>query len=140
MLEQESGARRQIRLHRDAANRGIFEGLIGNLAEGEYRLWIAAPQLGGTPPSQRFTVMAPPGEMARLQRDATDMQAAANLSEGRFYTLDQVEQLMNDLPPGRQVRIDSLPPQPIWNSPLWALLFVALITAEWLLRKRTGML
>ncbi len=140
MLEQESGARRQIRLQREAANRGIFEGLIGNLAEGEYRLWIASPQLSGTPPSQRFTVMAPPGEMARLQMDAADMQAAAHLSEGRFYTLDQAEQLMNDLPPGRQVRIDSLPPQPIWNSPLWALLFVALITTEWLLRKRTGML
>ncbi len=140
MLEQESGTRRQIRLHRDASNRGIFEGLIGNLAEGEYRVWLAAPQPGGTPPSQRFTVMAPPGEMARLQMDAADMQAAAEISDGRFYTFDQADRILQDLPPGRQVRIDSLPPQPIWNSPLAALLFVFLITTEWLLRKRAGML
>ncbi len=84
--------------------------------------------------------MAPPGEMARLQMDAADLQAAADISDGRFYTFDQADQLLQDLPPGHQVRIDSLPPPPIWNSPLAALLFVILITTEWLLRKRAGML
>jgi hypothetical protein len=140
MLEREAGERRQIALSRDAANRGIFEGLISNLAEGNYRVWVATPTLPGNPPSQRFSVIAPPGELARLEMDAADLQLAAKVSQGRFYTFSEAELLLEDLPQGRQVRIDSLPPKPIWNSPVWAFLFVALITTEWLLRKRVGLL
>ncbi len=140
VLEQDSAGRREISLHRDAATRGIFEGTIGNLGEGRYRAWIAAPTLDGRPPSQVFTVTAPPGEMARLQMDAADLQMAAKISQGRFYTLDRAGRLLEDLPRGRQVRIESLPPQPIWNSAFLAALFVLLITSEWLLRKRAGLM
>ena len=140
ILEREGGTRRQIALRRDAANRGIFEGLVSNLAEGDYRAWVAAPTLPGNPPSQRFVVVAPPGEFARLQMDAADLQLAAKTSQGRFYTFETTSELTEHLPRGRQVRIDSLPPKPIWNSPLWAALFLVLITAEWLLRKRAGLL
>lgn len=139
MLEHDSGTRRQITLRRDAASRGIFEGLASNLADGAYRAWVAVPTLPDTPPSQRFTVVAPPGEFARLEMDAADMQLAAKVSQGRFFTMEEAQELTEHLPRGRQVRIDSLPPDPIWNSPLWALLFVALITTEWLLRKRVGL-
>jgi hypothetical protein len=37
------------------------------------------------------------------------------------------------------VRIEALPPEPIWNSPLVAALFVALLGSEWMLRKRWGL-
>jgi hypothetical protein len=140
MLEREAGTRRQIELRRDAANRGIFEGLVSNLAEGTYRAWMATPTLPGNPPSQRFSVVAPPGEMARLQMDAADLQLAAKVSQGRFYTFETAADLAEHLPKGRQVRIDSQPPIPIWNSPIWAALFLVLITSEWLLRKRAGLL
>jgi uncharacterized membrane protein len=140
MLEHEAGTRRPITLQRDAASRGIFEGSASNLAEGAYRAWVAAPALPGNPPSQRFTIVAPPGEFARLEMDAADMQQAAKTSLGRFYTFETAEELTEHLPRGRQVRIDSLPPTPIWNSPLWALVFLTLITTEWLLRKRAGLL
>jgi uncharacterized membrane protein len=140
MLESDGNQRRQLALHRDAANRGVFEGLAGNLPDGKYRAWIATPTLSGQPPVQRFAVVAPPGEQARLEMDAADLQAAATASQGRFYTLGTAANLLRDLPRGRQVRIESLPPVPIWNSALWAGLFVALITSEWLLRKRAGLL
>ena len=140
LLESEGNQRRQLTLHRDAASRGVFEGLAGNLPDGKYRAWIATPALSGQPPSQRFAVVAPPGEQARLEMDAADLQAAAKTSQGRFYTIQQAGGLLRDLPRGRQVRIESLPPVPIWNSSLWAGLFVALITSEWLLRKRAGLL
>jgi hypothetical protein len=38
------------------------------------------------------------------------------------------------------VRIESLPPVPIWNWWPFAALFVVLIVTEWLLRKSVGML
>lgn len=140
MIESDGSQRRQLTLHRDAANRGVFEGLAGNLPDGKYRAWIANPTLGGQPPSQRFAVVAPPGEQARLEMDAADLQAAAKTSQGRFYTFETAANLLRDLPRGRQVRIESLPPVPIWNSAVWAGLFVVLITSEWLLRKRAGLL
>lgn len=140
VLEREGSKRRQITLHRDTASRGVFEGTAGNLTEGNYRAWVATPTLDGRPPSQRFSVVAPPGEQARLEMDAADLRTAAKTSQGKFYTIETARRLLKDLPRGRQVRIESLPPTPIWNLPLWAALFVVLIATEWLLRKQVGLL
>ncbi len=140
VLEREGSKRRQITLHRDTAARGVFEGTASNLTDGNYRAWIATPTLEGRPPSQRFAVVAPPGEQARLEMDAADLRSAAKTSQGKFYTIETARKLLKELPRGRQVRIESLPPTPIWNLPIWAALFVVLIATEWLLRKRVGLL
>jgi hypothetical protein len=140
VLEREGSKRRQLTLRRDDASRGVFEGVASNLPEGRYRAWIAAPSLDGQPPSQRFAVLAPPGEQARLEMDAADLQLAAKTSQGKFYTIQTAAKLIGDLPRGRHVRIESLPPKPVWNSSLLAALFVVLIASEWLLRKRFGLL
>ena len=140
LLEADGNPRRQLVLRRDDVNRGVFEGLATNLPEGQYRTWIATPTLEGQPPSQRFAVVAPPGEQARLEMDAADLQAAAKTAQGQYYIFQTAGNLLGDLPRGRQVRIESLPPVPIWNSAVWAGLFVVLIAGEWLLRKRAGLL
>jgi hypothetical protein len=129
-----------VTLRRDAARRGVFEGLATDLPEGQYRAWVATPTLEGKPPSQRFSVTAPLGERARLQMDAADLQFAAEQTRGKFYTLENAGRLLEDLPRGRQVRIESLPPEPIWNSWKLATLLVGLLVTEWLLRKKAGML
>ena len=72
--------------------------------------------------------------------DVDDLRLAAQTSEGRFYTLENVDRLLHDLPRGRQVRIETLPPAPVWNSPWLAGLFVLLLVVEWLGRKRAGWL
>jgi hypothetical protein len=68
------------------------------------------------------------------------MEQAAKLSGGRFYNWFDADRLVRDLPRGQRVRIESLPPRPIWNSPLVAGLFIGMLAVEWLLRKRVGML
>ncbi|MCA9219191.1 MAG: VWA domain-containing protein [Planctomycetales bacterium] len=140
VLEREGGTRRQVTLTRDPTMRGVFEAAIGDLADGTYRAWMATPALEGQPPHARFAVVAPPGEQARLQADLADLQRAAKTSRGKYYTLDQADRLTRDLPEGRQVRIESLPPEPIWNTWLLPALFTTLIASEWLLRKRVGLL
>ena len=72
--------------------------------------------------------------------DAAELKSAAKLSAGKFYTFATANTLLDELPPGRQVRIESLPPQPLWNSPLLAGVFVLLLVVEWLARKKAGML
>jgi hypothetical protein len=140
VVVQREGERRNVTLRRNAADRGIFEGTAGGLADGRYRAWIAAPTLEGQPPAKEFSITAPPGELARTRMDAADLAQAAKVSGGKFYRFHQASRVLGDLPRGRQVRIESLPPRPIWNTPLLAGLFVGLIAAEWLLRKRVGLL
>jgi hypothetical protein len=134
VLERERSRRVNLTLRRDATNRGIFEGTAGDLADGKYRAWMASPTLEGQPPRTEFVITSPPGELARLQMDAAEMQQAAKASGGKFFRYSDADQLLSSLPKGRQVRIESLPPQPLWNAPLLAAAFVALLTGEWLLR------
>ncbi|MEQ8788345.1 MAG: VWA domain-containing protein [Pirellulaceae bacterium] len=149
VLERQGGRRQQVNLRRDAASRGIFEGAVANLVEGTYRTWVASPTFEGNPPAFRFAVVAPPGEHARMEMDSTELRRAANASRGEFYDIATVDKLLGDLPRGRQVRIQSLPPTHVWSLPnlptlfdIWLLpaAFVGLIVLEWLLRKRAGML
>ena len=140
VLETEGSRQRHIRLTRDATHRGIFEGTVSNLPDGEYTVWLATPVLDDGPVPASFTVEAPPGEKARLEMDASDLKKAARISSGKFYTIENANRLPQDLPEGRQVRIKSLPPRPVWNSSLLATLFVAMLAGEWLLRKKTGLM
>ncbi|ADB17578.1 protein of unknown function DUF1355 [Pirellula staleyi DSM 6068] len=138
-LEREGSQRRTITLRRDNASRGLFEATVPQLAEGKYQWTIATPEPAGKPLVKSFEIVSPPGELASVRMDAAAMREAAELSQGKFYTLANVAELTRDLPPGRQVRIESLPPQPLWNLPIVAISIIALLTAEWLLRKRCGL-
>lgn len=140
ILEREEGRRQQLTLSRDAASRGVFEGTISNLPEGRYRAWLAAPSVEGKPPAAQFSVVEPPGERNRLETDVDDLRAAAQRTHGRFYTIETAHKLLDELPAGRQVRIESMPPESVWNYPLLAGLFVACLVTEWLLRKYVGLL
>ena len=41
------------------------------------------------------------------------------------------------LPAGRPVRLEASAPRPLWNRPELLLAFAGVLTAEWLLRKRS---
>jgi hypothetical protein len=140
VVEHQGGQRKSATLQRSAASRGIFEGVVSNLLDGDYRVWLATPATDGQPPAAQFTMSAPPGELARLQMDAREIQQAAKISSGRSYNVQTASSLLKNLPQGRQVRIESMPPEPIWNAPFFAALFVGLLVGEWLLRKRWGLI
>ena len=71
--------------------------------------------------------------------DASALRAAAKQTQGSFYTFANAKNLLKDLPPGRQVPIESLPPRPLWNKWPVLLLFLSLLIGEWILRKFGGM-
>ena len=144
IVENQSGNRSNLKLRRNPTSRGVFEKGVANLAEGEYRAWLASPSLDGSPPSAKFSIVAPPGETTRLEMDSASLKQAAQTTGGRFYTVETMEELLGDLPKGRHERIGTLPPLSIWS--IWwvalafAGIFVVLIVIEWLLRKKLGML
>jgi len=139
VVEQRGHKTQRIQLHRTGAGRGYFEGVIESPSEGDYHAWIAIPAMEGKAPAVDFAVAAPAGEFQRVQMDRTALEKAAKQTEGHFYTFQTARRLLKDLPAGRQVPIESLPPKPLWNRWPVLLLFLVLVTAEWILRKVAGM-
>jgi hypothetical protein len=74
-----------------------------------------------------------------LELDAAALKEAARISGGKYYAWSEAGRLADELPRGRPVRIDSSPAEPVWNRWPVAALFVALLTGEWLVRKRWSM-
>jgi hypothetical protein len=140
VVEHASGERKSVALSRSSLSRGVFEGSVSGLLDGQYRVWLATPTTEGQPPATQFLIAAPPGELARLQMDSREIDQAAKISSGKSYRFATAANLVRDLPRGRQVRIESLPPEPIWNTPSLAAIFVGLLATEWLLRKRWGLI
>ncbi len=138
-LAASDGRRRELGLRREAAVRGTFSGFVNDLDPGDYRVWLTAPAIEPLPTARHFRVEPPAGEAAELQMKSQEMQAAAAASRGQFYRIHEVDRLLAELPRGRRVRLKSLPVQPIWNSAWLASLFVALIAAEWIVRKKVGL-
>jgi hypothetical protein len=139
-IETSGRPRRQAMLRRNPAASGVFEGSLDNLAEGSFQVLLTEPQLPGDPPVARFTVAAPPGELARTEMDRAALTAAVEATRGKFYTMKDADRLLSDLPTGRRVPLENLPPISIWNRWWLLTLFLACLSCEWVLRKRKGML
>jgi hypothetical protein len=139
-LVAEQGRRLSVVLSRAATDRGLFETTLDDLAVGKYEAQLAAPPVSPQPLPRQFSVASLMNERSRLEMDANELKAAATTSRGRFYTIRNASRLLNALPPGDQVRIESSPPRPIWNSAWLAGLLVTLLVTEWVLRKRAGLL
>jgi hypothetical protein len=140
MLESPGLSRRRILLERSSGARGIFTTTINDLPVGQYRATVVDPLLTPEPPSTQFRVISSPGELARLEMDRSALVAAAENTGGKYYGLAEAKSLVDDLPPGRPVPLENLPPITVWNH--WWLLaaLLGLLTTEWVLRRRKGML
>jgi len=139
VIEQAGAADRRVKLRRVAGNRGMFETTLADLPPGEYHAWLAVPPLDGPAPAADFRLVMPAGENLRTPVDAAALRQAAEATKGRFYTLENVDRLAAELPEGRQVPIETLPPRSLWDRwPVLALL-VVLLGLEWFVRKRSGM-
>jgi hypothetical protein len=139
-IDSPGQARRRISLHRSPAATGVFEGTVVDLNEGQYEVVMSQPQMPGDPPTTRFVVVALPGELARLEMDAAALAAAAETTRGMFYTIENADQVPADLPAGRRVPLENLPPVSLWNQWWMLAAFLTCITSEWILRRRKGML
>jgi uncharacterized membrane protein len=139
-VERKGHGSRRMLLKSAAGTRHLFEGIIPQAVEGEYQVRLLPPPvLEGGLPSVNFGVDPPAGERERTQMNEPELVRAATTSGGKFYTLLDAGSLLGDLPRPQQVPLDTDPPIPLWNTwPILAL-FLALLTSEWVLRKRAQM-
>jgi uncharacterized membrane protein len=139
-VEQANGFRQTATLRRSTENSALFTAGLRDLPSGSYRVLLTSPLLDPAPLPRTFSIAAARQEQIGVPLNRAEMEQAAKLSGGRFYNWFDADRLLRDLPRGQRVRIESLPPRPIWNSPLVAGLFIGMLAVEWLLRKRVGML
>lgn len=139
VLEHPNRKAQRVKLVRSAPSRGLFEARLTQLPIGSYHAWMAIPAPRGRTPAVDFAVVAPPGEFQKIEMDAAELQRAADATKGRFYTFATADRMLDELPEGRQVPIESLPPKPLWNTWPALLLFLVLLSGEWILRKVAGM-
>lgn len=126
---------RRVELTRPEGATDIFSGSFTADKVGKFT--VKLPQIGGESKSVSYTVETPQLELidptvdvAALSRLATDVpisleQAAAKLPQIRSAA--------------RLIPVPNTP-QPLWDAPLVMVVFVGLITVEWILRKMYGML
>jgi len=139
-VETRGRDQRRFELQRNHSVEGAFEGALADLPVGSYQITLTEPTRPGVPPIARFTVVAPPGEFARTEMDSNALAAAAEMTHGKFYRIAEADRLLAELPDGRRVPIENLPPLPIWNRWWMLAAFLACLSTEWILRKRKGMI
>jgi hypothetical protein len=139
-IQRKGQGPRKLKLSRSPGTRNVFEGALPQAAEGEYEVRLLPPPvLEGPIPTASFRVEAPVNEFERIQMNEPELVRAAEITGGKFYTPLTVATLLKDLPKRTTVPLDTDPPIPLWNT--WPVLglFLLLITAEWVFRKRRQM-
>jgi hypothetical protein len=107
---------------------------------GTFHALITSPSFREAPPATDFRVEASSNELLKRNLDRRELEQAASVSRGVFSTLDDALDLPSKIPPGHPVPLSSRERLPLWNRWEVLLLFAALLTAEWILRKRARLI
>jgi len=129
-----------IRLN--AEEGGIFRGKTAPLETGSYEVAIETAAIPENQLKARTSFKVEPrdtGELTQLSVNEELLRQVAAASGGRYFreeNFDRVLELLAPMTQGRVVESDTV----LWQSWWWFLPIVGMLTIEWLLRKRAGML
>ena len=127
-------------------SRTSFEAKVLQPPVGKYHFWLYKPDVSEFQPDHGkpfadAKVEPPLGEMDKLSLNCSELAEAAQKTKGGFYTLANADQILDDLPVGSFVSLNSAhDPITLWSNPLTFLLLLGLLATEWLLRKRKHLL
>jgi len=119
---------------------GRYRGTYLAKMSGEYEIEVLAKQEGfllGSAES-RFTVGSTLAELDQAEMNEALLRAIGSRSGGAYLPLRELGTLPSKIPMGRQTELRRVSEE-VWSHPYFLALFVALITAEWIFRKRFHM-
>ena len=133
------GKTRTLHMHAERESIGMYKRNIRPELAGKYTLVFTAKKGGkllGTDKTE-IVIIPPQTEMSRLAAEPKVLQRIARLTGGTYSRLDSIgalgRRLNASLPKQNQIRRASFP---LYNNPLFFLLFVAAISVKWLLRRK----
>ncbi len=136
MVERRGDTQQAVKLNRLPQASAVFEGQMRRAAEGTYHAWVVKPAFKEAPPSEDFVVESQSRELAKRSLDRAELTQTAETTRGRYIPLSEAEDLPDKIPPGQPVPLETQDPISLWNRPEFLLLFAALLSGEWLWRKR----
>lgn len=131
ILENQDGDRQEILLKAIPGDPGNYAAKAMTDQPGSYRLTI--PEAREVPPVN-LTVEENNEEFQQLTIDAERLQRLAESTGGRFFTPGNVSGLPAAIE-NRQATIERTRETAFWASPLYFLILLLPLTAEWILRK-----
>ncbi len=121
---------------------GMYRGNSGTLGEGEYEVSIRASGFSQEALKARGNFVVLPPESNELEQTACNEELLKQMAaeSGGVYLreeqLGRLAKLLSPLSSGRVVESDTL----LWQSYWWFAAMIVLLTMEWFLRKRAGLL
>ncbi len=140
IITDENGRKREISLGQVLGQDGLYTARFIPPRRGEYRVTLIG-KLGGKSLGEQsglFEVAESYAEFANAELNAQLLQTLANTSGGRYYTLEDVSQMVNHIPLVESAT-SRLVDEEIWDMPLIFGIVLLLFGLEWFLRKRRGL-
>jgi uncharacterized membrane protein len=117
---------------------GLYSATIMAGASGGYRVGLAPPAVTGPATYARFLVQQVSLEQQQPEMNERLLRRIAGVSGGRFLRLEELPRWSSRLP-RRTLTVRSVRETDVWNAPILLLGALALLSLEWLLRRRSGM-
>ncbi|MGC4032740.1 MAG: hypothetical protein QM754_13615 [Tepidisphaeraceae bacterium] len=105
---------------------------------GKFTVNLPGPVPGVDDLSLPIEVAVPKLELSSPQVDRTTLGRLASETGGRLIELSDAARKLAEIPTAER-RVPVISNQAIWNAPIALLMFVVVLTAEWVLRKWFGM-
>jgi len=131
-----------IRLAADENAGGLFRGKTASLEPGNYEVAVQSVAIAERDAKARTDFKVEPratGELTQLDLNEDLLRRMAAATGGEYLREENISRLADLLAPmsqGRVIESDTI----LWQSYWWFALVVLILTAEWILRKRAGML
>ncbi len=128
-----------FKLKRQLDRPGWYEGRFTPVQTGSYRILLTLPGSGGGEPitaTHDVQVVRPNIEIVnpRMDRDALE-EIALRSPEGRFYDIDEIDQVVSAIPDRHESTTIKSRPIPLWDRWWTLVLVVGLLSTEWAIRK-----
>ncbi|MDQ3624479.1 MAG: VWA domain-containing protein, partial [Verrucomicrobiota bacterium] len=131
-----------IRLAADENAGGLFRGKTAALEPGNYEVAVQSVAIAERDSRARTEFKVEPratGELSTLSLNEELLRQMADQSGGQYLREEQIDKLAALLAPmsqGKVIETDTV----LWQSYWWFLPLISLLTAEWIIRKRVGLL
>jgi hypothetical protein len=119
---------------------GEFEGATTARRTGSHEVALKANASAAVAAPASFHVELPSAESSQVWLNKPLLQELASLSGGRYFDVDQVDELPPAVPDRTETIEIRTPPEPLWDTSGVLALLVGLVCTEWLLRKRFQLL
>lgn len=140
IITDDNGRKRELPLEQVLGQDGLYTARFIPSRYGEYRVSLigalGSKSLGEQ--SGLFEVAESYAEFTNAELNAALLQTLASTSGGRYYTLEDVSEMVNHIPLVESAT-SRLVDEEIWDMPLIFATVILLLGLEWFLRKRRGL-